>query len=308
MELMYCLSDDGRQELALCIFNFLRTPVWQRFCEDRRIAKQNAKKEISKAIMDLEKAGAAYTALLASVPQVALCRQLAEGRQLHLSDILEQEAEFLSAQVRISGAASLGTSRARKAGPLRAGATQGPALLSRASRKLTRAAESYRRLLTITADAVIGKVLGSLHPVQLVAVLKTEEEHVRDLASRVNIAFNKKRLGTSAEWAILVRLQYFIEAFGLRWKPYLPPHTTTRLRESDLYDLLDAGKVALELPEDAVNEESIGRALRRFVQRKENQQTCRLLRNSAQAICDGLKIRPPSPKLPREAERQISTF
>jgi hypothetical protein len=37
------------------------------------------------------------------------------------------------------------------------------------------------------------------------------------MMSRVNKAFNKKRLGTRADWASLIQLQYVVEAFGLRW-------------------------------------------------------------------------------------------
>jgi len=298
LELVYHLGDDGRQELALSVFNFLRGQAWKDFCQDRRIAKGKAKKSISKAVSNLRSARAAYSALLASVPEIALDRQLGDDRRLHFSDILEQEATFLSAQARIECAKSQSRYRVRQlCPPERTLATQTVALLLKASGKLTRFADSYRRLLTITSDASIGKAFDSFLVPQLVDKLETEEAHLRQVASRVNSAFNKKRLGTGADWAILVRLQSFVEAFGLRWKPYLPPHTTTILRESDIADLLEAGKAALGLPEDStfVNPESIGRALERFRQHPGNQWTCASLRQSAQTICDGLKIRPPSP-------------
>jgi hypothetical protein len=34
MELVFCLGDDGRNELLLSIFNFLRPQLWKQFCRD----------------------------------------------------------------------------------------------------------------------------------------------------------------------------------------------------------------------------------------------------------------------------------
>ena len=309
LELVYCLSDDGRQELALSIFSFLRVQVWKDFCQDRRIAKCRAKKSVSKAISDLRIARTEYSALLASVPEIALYRQLGDDRRLHFSDILEQEATFLSGQARIERAKTRSRCCVRElCRPEQTSPTETMALLLRASRKLTRAADSYRRLLALTSDGAIGKAFDSFPASQLVDKFETEAAYLREVASRVNGAFNKKRLG-SANLALLIRLQYFVQAFGLRWKPYLPPHTTTILRESDIGDLLEAGKAALGLPEDSTftNAESIGRAVERFRQHKDNQRTCHRLRSDAQRVCDGLKIRPPSPQVPSKVGSQIST-
>ncbi len=293
MELVYCLSDDGRQELALLIFNFLRLPVWKEFCEDRRIAKREAKKAISKAIADLGKADTAYARLLASVPEVTRCRRLGNDRRLHLSDILEQEASFLYGQARIECALARARCRTRTSSATN---SQVIRLLRMASTKLRHAATSYRKLLTLTPQVAIGKAFEAFVPGQLAAILRAEEEYLRGMAARANQAFNKKRLGTR-DLGILIRLQYFVEAFSLRWEPYLPERTTTNLGEGDLADLLEAGKAALDLPEDStlVDAESLGRALERFRKHARNQRTCQILRNNAQSVCDGLKIRPPSP-------------
>lgn len=44
LELIYWLGDDGRGEVALSVFNFLRADLWKEFCRNRRTAKQNAEK------------------------------------------------------------------------------------------------------------------------------------------------------------------------------------------------------------------------------------------------------------------------
>jgi hypothetical protein len=300
MELIYCFGDDGRQELAISIFNFLRPGVWKDFCQDRRVAKQNAKKKLTRARSDLRRARGAYNKLLGSMPEIGMCRRLGDDRRLHLSDLLEGEADFLTAQARIARAAERSLCRVRHhASSQLERSSGGPnvALLSTASAKLTRAARSYRVLLTLTATATISKAYDSLMPSQLAPILELEEADLRGVSGRVGNAFNKKRLGKT-DVAILVRLRYLVEIFGLRWARYLPQNTTRTLRESDIADLLEAGAVASGMPERSasIDAESIGRSLERFQQRRSNVRTCLLLRRSAEEICDGFKLRPPTPK------------
>jgi hypothetical protein len=300
LELIYCLGDDGRQELALSIFNFLRSGVWKDFCQDRRVAKQRARKELTLARSDLSRARGAYSKLLDSMPEIGMCRRLGDNRRLHLSDLLEGEADFLAAQARIARAAGHSTCRVRHQGlsQLERGSS-GPnvALLSTASAKLTRAARSYRKLLTFHPTAAIGKAFDSFIPTQLPAVLESEEADLRGIMGRVD-AFNKKRLGTNADLGILVRLQYLVERFGLHWAPYLPQNTTRILRESDIADLLEAGTVASGMPDcsASIDAESIGRSMERFQQRKSNSRSCLLLRRSAEEICDRFRLRSPVAK------------
>jgi hypothetical protein len=297
LELIYHLGDDGRQELALCVFNFLRPCVWKDFCRDRRDVKQRAKKELSKARSDLRRARGVYSRLLDFMPEIAICRRLGDTGRLHLSDLLEKEAAFLAAQSRLTRVASPRVCRVNRQElrqPERDSRTQDVALLSTASAKLTRAAKSYRKLLTLTPTAAIGKAFDSFMSSQLAAVLESEEADLRGILGRVDPAFNKKRFG-KMDLAILVRLQYLVEIFVLRWRRYLPQNITMILHESDVADLLEAGTNSLGMPDCSAltDAESIGRALQRFQQRKSNWRTCRLLRCNAEEICDGFKLRPP---------------
>jgi hypothetical protein len=301
MELIYWLGSDGRNELALSIFNFLRTDVWKDFCRDRRGAKQHARKELTQARSDLRRARGAYSKLLRSMPEISMCRRLGDYRRLHLSDLLEGEADFLAARVRIARAAGRSTCRARHQGLgqlERSSSGSHVALLSTASTKLTRAARSYRRLLTLHPTAAVGKAFDSFIPTQLPAVLESEEAELKGVSGSVNKAFNKKRLGTKTSLALLVRLQYLVEIFGLRWAPYLPQNVTRILRESDIADLLEAGTFASGMPDRSasIDAASIGRSLERFQKRKSNSQTCITLRRSAEEICDRFRLRPPTPK------------
>jgi hypothetical protein len=300
IELIYYLGDDGRRELALSVFNFLRSQEWRDFCKDRRTAKELVRKTLFMAIGDLRRATAAYRKMLGSVPEVGVCRSLGEGRPSHLSDLLEREAAFLAAQARIARVAG----RKKRAihgqqfGRSKQNArTHSWPLFSKASSKLTRAANSYRRLLTLTSTAAVGRAFDSLRPAQLSAVLESETADLRGVLNRVNSAFYKKRMGTTANWTILVGLQDFVEEFGQRWVAYLPPNAASRLCENDVADLLEAGKNAWGVREDSTftNPDSIGRALERFRQHKSNSRTCLTLRNRAQEICDGLRLRPPAP-------------
>jgi hypothetical protein len=225
LELIRVLGDDGRGELALSIFNFLRTRVWRDFYQDRQKAKQRARKMLTRARSDLNCARVAHVKLLRFIPEVAICRPLGDSRRLHLADLMEKEAAFLATQARIERAAKGRLCRTRHAEPNqleRKVNSQNLALLSEASQKLTRAARSYRELLTITPTASIGKAFDALAPLQLGPALESEHADLRGFMDRVNPAFNKKRFGTKADWAILVRLQYLIEIFGLRWSSYLP--------------------------------------------------------------------------------------
>lgn len=302
LRLIYCLGDDGRQQMALSVFNFLRPQLWNHFCNDRRLAKREAKKRISKARTDLQGARTAYLRLLTSFPELTLYRQLGHDRRFHLSDILEEEARFLAAQRKLERISA----RRRRDRRRRSQRTQveqdhrlnNIRLLSAASAKLTRAAKSYRGLLTIdaTITITIGHSYASFPPFELRSVLEEEDAYLKGIWNRADSAFVKKRLGMKANLGFLCRLQYFVEIFALRWGPYLRPETTTVLRESDVADLLEAGKSALGLPEKETETcaESIGRALERYTRNSKNSQTCQLLRQSAQEICDGLRLRPPS--------------
>jgi hypothetical protein len=311
MELVYHLNDDGRQELALSILDFLRVNIWKDFCAERRVTKHDAKKRISKAISDLRKARRSYCTLLTAIPEFSLARATGESQRLHLSDILEKEATFLSSQARLARAVVKSTHPPRVARGARDRIEEGTsvALLSKASVKLTHAAKTYRTLLTLTSLTSYGKAFDAVTPSQLLAILGSEEAALHVVLDNVNGAFNKKRFGTSADWALLIRLQDFIKAFGLRWGSYLPLHTTLTLGESDLADLLEAGWAALGLLEDwpFMDAESIGRALERFRRHPRNQRICNSLRNSAQTICDGLRIRPPNPQI-LLGQPEISTF
>jgi len=301
VELIYWLGEDGRLELALSVFNFLRPCVWKDFCQDRRIAKGRARKRITKARSDLRRAGTAYGRLLGSMPEIGIYRQLGGDTRLHLSDILEIEAAFLSTQARIARAAGRRVRRVRQeeVSQLEQNVTrQNAVLLSIASAKLARAAKSYRELLTLTQTAAIGKAFDSFPPSHLAAVLESEEADLRGFLGRVDPAFNKKRLGTKTDLGILVRLQYLVELFGLRWMAYLPENATKLLRETDIADLLEAGTNALGTcePSPLIDAESIGRALERFQQRESNDRTCLLLKQSAQETCNRFRLRPPASK------------
>jgi hypothetical protein len=302
MELIYCLGDDGRQEMLLSIFNFLRSQEWRDFCKDRRTAKKQVQKLLGRAIGDFRRATVAYRKVLTLVPEVDLCRNLGEGGPWHLSDILDREAAFFAAQARIERVAARKklAIRGRCSGRPRENASrQSWSLLLKASIELTRAANSYRRLLTLTSTAVIGKTFDSLRPSQLSPVLGSETTDLRGVLSRVDSAFYKKRMGTRVNWAILVGLQDFIKEFGQRWVGCLPPNAASTLSENDLADLLEAGKTAWGVREDStlVNADSIGRSLERFRQHAGNSRTCLTLRNRAHVICDRLRLRPPASQI-----------
>jgi hypothetical protein len=119
-----------------------------------------------------------------------------------------------------------------------------PEILSKASLKVTRAAMSYRKLLTLTSTIQIGKTFTSVTPNELTTKLESEADSLEASLNRADSAFSKKRIGTNADWALLVRLQDFVEEFALRWGAYMRVNAARRLGESDLMDLLEAGQTA----------------------------------------------------------------
>jgi hypothetical protein len=157
---------------------------------------------------------------------------------LHLSDLLEKEATFLAAQARIARDVAsrkmCRISRQDLSQSERRSSTQHAALLSKASVRLTCAAKSYRKLLTLHPNVAIGKTFDSVMATQLNAVLESEESDLKGILGRIS-AFKKKRFG-KMDLAILVRLQYLVEIFGLRWMPYLLQNTKRILHESDIAD------------------------------------------------------------------------
>jgi hypothetical protein len=300
LELIHWLGEDGRQEVALSIFSFLRPSLWKDFCKDRQIVKQQAKKGLTKARSDLRRARLTYSALLASLPEMAAHRRLGEDRRLHLSDLLETEAVFLATQARIQRAIEQRVSRVPQKGSTESEQRTNRKIVAKiltASANLTRAAKSYRELLTVRSTVIIGKSFDSFIPSQLDGILKSEETELAGLLNRAP-AFNKKRFGTKANLAHLVLLQYLVEIFGMRWNRYLPQNVTRILKDSDIADLLEAGTAASGVSECSTSTDagSIGRALERFRNRESNSGSCLLLRQSAQEICNAFRLRPPSPK------------
>jgi hypothetical protein len=98
MELIYNLGDDGRQELALSIYNFLRPESWKRFGKGRQQAGQQARKGLSNAIRDLRRAAASHRKLLTLVPEIGTGTLLGAGAPFCLPDFLEMEATRLALQ------------------------------------------------------------------------------------------------------------------------------------------------------------------------------------------------------------------
>jgi hypothetical protein len=59
-ELLHYLGADGRKEVALLIYDFLRPDLWKNFSKDRQRTGQKVKKVFSKARRDLRRAAASY--------------------------------------------------------------------------------------------------------------------------------------------------------------------------------------------------------------------------------------------------------
>jgi len=159
--------------------------------------------------------------------------------------------------------------------------------------------------LTLTSTITIGQAFNAVAAVDLPAVLEAEAAGLTGILGRVNLAFNKKRIGIKKNFAILFRLQKFVEEFGLRWADYLPPTAARNLSDSYIAYLLEAGTDALGLQCHAklTDAESIGRALSRFQKRETNSLTRLLWRRSAQKVCDELRLRAPDPRTSPGAAR-----
>jgi hypothetical protein len=294
MELIFCLGDGGRNELLLSIFNFLRPQLWKQFCCDRQGAKKQASSLLLKVVVDLRRARRAYKKLLSVDPDPCSGRILAGNARLHFSDILEEEARFLCVQSKLITIAC----RAKRRNTCESGktwiSTQGEICKEslRASRKLDRAGESYRELLTFHPRATIGRVFYVIHPHHFPEILDEVMTEVGAVRDRVPLAFKKKRAGAKHNLTILVRLQFFIEEFARRLDGYLPQVAATSLSESDLADLLEAGKSASGLRQKLTmtNPESIGRALERFRAHQGNARLCQALRADAHQVFDNLSL------------------
>ena len=141
----------------------------------------------------------------------------------------------------------------------------------------------------------IGKAFEPFPPNRFPTILESEIVDLIGVSGRANFAFNKKRLGTTANLGVLIRLQDFVEEFWARWPGHLPPNAAKVLHEKDMADLLEAGIEAWGITEAAdIDPRSIGRALERFRQRKSNSRTCLLLRRSAQEICEKIGLSLPA--------------
>jgi hypothetical protein len=287
LELVYCLGDDGRQEMALSIFNFLRSELWQEFCRERKQAGRVAAHNLRKAAKDLKVAANVYRSLLLSMPELSYDRVLSEGKSLHLSDILEKEAEFLAGLASVSVAGRKANSR--NSGRSRDTQSYNPEVdkkLQLTSRKLICAAASYRR------------VLSDFPIVNLPTVLEMASEDASRFLPGIPLAFSKKRKGVRYNWGILIRLQEFVEGFGRRWGMWMPASAARRLTAVDLSDLLEAGIDAQRDDGEAgrmdeiFSPEAIRRALLRFRTHKNNVRICLILRDSASKICDQLRMLP----------------
>ena len=288
VKLVHCLGDEGRRKLLLPIFSFLRGSAWTDFCRERSDTKQLAKRSISRAITDLRCAASTYRGLLASFPELGIDRCLGSNTKRHLSDFMENEASFLIGQERVTRAAGH-----RSRPKSRTSICVVPDLvvpstkLLTASRKLLRAARSYRALLALNVCVAMGKSVDSNACFQLADELEREAFESRQLLKRVDKAFYKKRGGKN-DLRHLIWLQDFIEEFASRWGKNMTPTASRSLTASDLADLLEAGTRFWNQPADSVmtSPESIDRALSRFRKHKGNVHTCWTMRRLASNFCD----------------------
>jgi hypothetical protein len=279
--------------MACSVFNFLGMESWRSFCKCQNERKLRLKKTLSASAKNFKKARQGYSKLLVLAPEVWIERPLAGVERLPLSDVLEREAYFLAAQARMEHlCAELvcqkpSHSKARRLRVARA--------LTETSTALKLLANSYRTLRDLDSYVPFDYPVEALTAAQLVAVLQAEQEKMTGVLARVDMAFNTKRFGIAANLAILVRLQRFVEEFAFRSESYMPETAAKRLGESDLADLLEAGKAALGLTGDSTitNPSSIGRAIERFRRRKSNEQTLSLWQRSAAEACGRLLTIPP---------------
>jgi len=289
VKLIYCLGDKGRQELLLSIFSFLRVSAWTDFCSQRGVTKQLAKRAIAKAIKDLRCAASIYRGLLAASPELGTDRCLGSSTIRHLSDLLEDEVSFLIGQERIMRAAGPGSRTKSRSSICVIPDLNVPfsKFLLTASKKLLRAARSYRALLGLKVCVVIAKSADMTPCFQLAQALETEALELEQVLNRIDKAFNKKRLGKN-DLRHLIWLQDFIEEFVSRWGRNMSPAASRMLSASDLADLLEAGKNSWgQLDESGITSpESIEHALSRFRLRKSNVHTCWIMRCLASNFCD----------------------
>jgi hypothetical protein len=289
VRLIYCLGDKGRQELLLSIFSFLRVSAWADFCSERTVTKQLAKRAIARAINDFRRAASAYRSLLAADPELGTDRRLGSSTKRHLSDLLENEASFLSGQLCIGRAASHRPKSKALSSICVEPTLNVPSLrsLQKASTKLSRAARSYRALLGLKVCIVMAKSADRIPCFQLAQALDNEAFDLENVLTRIDMAFNKKRIGKN-DLRHLIWLQDFIEEFVSRWGRNMHPTASRTLNASDIADLLEAGKSSWgELCDSRMTSpESIDRALSRFRIRETNSRTCLLMRGLASTFCD----------------------
>ncbi len=98
LELIGWLNPNGRREVALSIYNFLRPKLWKEFSKDRQRVGQQARKKLSKTMSDLRRAAATYKQLSTMVPELGIGTLLGADFPAWLPNYLESEATRLSAQ------------------------------------------------------------------------------------------------------------------------------------------------------------------------------------------------------------------
>jgi hypothetical protein len=207
LRLIEALGDDGRQELALSIYNFLRPHMWMKLRKNRSQTGQQVYKRLTKVIKDLN--------------------------------------------------------------------------------KLTK---NYRALEDLAPEFGPGKVLGAAAPQGFADCLEAEAIRLIGQQELTKIAFNHKREGNKSDLANLIGLQYFVDEFAHRSGNSFPEGAARHLKAPDLADLLEAGKAALDLPEDdtITDAATILRALQRFRKHPRNGTISALLRQNAIQTCDNL--------------------
>jgi len=213
LESIHVLGDNGRQELALSIYNFLRPQLWEGFRKNRRQTGQQVDKNLAKVMRDLNKS-----------------------------------------------------------------------------------ARNYRRLGNLASELGRGKVLGAAAPQGFADSLEAEAMRLGQQQKLAKIAFNHKRGGNKADLASLIRLQDIMDEFARRLGSSFPAGAKEPLSAVDLADLLEAGKLALGLPENQTMTDpaSIERALKRFRKHPRNGAVCVLLKEDAFKTCDKFFYGPPA--------------
>ena len=97
MELIYCLGDQGRQELALLIYNFLRSKFHKEFSKARQVFGQKVQRLLSRATRDLRRSVASLRKLQ-TLATDETGKTIAAGLDLELVALMEKEALRLSEQ------------------------------------------------------------------------------------------------------------------------------------------------------------------------------------------------------------------